>query len=135
MKYILSLVGIIVVCFSFTFLKNENTEANCFCVCVISNSNSENDEKIKFAVNDRVSSYINKTAVNWSDDNLESISYIANQILSIYHCEYACDVEIKDEKIPNLYFVDNELKNQDCKTICIKLGNGFGEKIWQVFYE
>ena len=135
MKYILSFFAVVIVCMSFTFFKTDEKEANCFCVCIISNSKSENDETIKFAVKDKISSFINKRNNMFDEENIDDIAFLTNQVLSVYHCGYNCDIEVKDEKLSNLNFVNQNYNGKVCKTFFITLGKGDGVKSWQVFFE
>ena len=138
MKYILSSVGVLIVCLSFFLFKAEPNEEKCFCVNVVSNSSSENDEMIKFKVKDKISSFFNNQNENISskiNESVDDISFMTNQILSLYHCDYVCEVKISEEKTPNLDFANINLVGKTCKTIYVKLGSGMGKESWQVFYE
>ena len=138
MKYILSFFGVLIVCLSFFFFKTETNETSCLCVNVVSNSNSESDEMIKFKVKEKISSFLNNGSDNISykiNESINDISYMTNQILTLYHCDYVCEVKISEEKTPNLDFANLNLVGTPCKTIYVKLGSGMGKESWQVFYE
>ena len=138
MKYILSSVGVLIVCLSFFLFKAEPNETSCFCVNVVSNSSSENDEMIKFKVKDKISSFFNNQNEDISskiNESVDDISFMTNQILSLYHCDYVCEVKISEGKTPNLDFVNINLVGKTCKTIYIKLGEGNGKETWQVLFE
>lgn len=148
MKYILSILGIALVCcgvfFCGDFGKQKKTSGEDFMrIHIVANSNSNQDQNIKYYVKDAVVDYlipllafaVDKTqATEIVVSNFTEIQKVVNDALNKNGVFYGANISIEQEMIPTRVYDDLILQEGVYDTLKIDLGKGQGDNWWCVVF-
>ncbi len=107
------------------------------------NSNLEIDQTVKYMVKEQVVKYLTpfiaecktKTdAENMLEDNLSSISAVADKVLKENGFSYTAKASVKNEEFPTRVYDNLELEHGFYDALIIELGDGKGDNWWCVVY-
>ena len=146
MKFILSFVGIGIVCLGI-FLCGGQTGStfneDYMRIHIVANSNSAVDQSIKYVVKDAVVSFLlpqlseaetKEEAEDVIQQNLQKIEEVANLTLDKQGAKYSAKVEITQEDMPTRAYDDFVLEKGVYDCLKIELGAGDGDNWWCVVF-
>ena len=144
MKYILSFVGIVLVCVGiFVFGGNVNAEQDFMRIHIVANSNSNFDQNVKYVVKDAVVEFLlpflaeaesKDEAQKIIVENKDLIEEVANAALFAEGAKYAAEVVVTSENMPTRAYGDLVLESGVYDCIKINLGQARGDNWWCVVF-
>ena len=144
MKYILSFIGILVVCLGIFFCQDKEVKNDDYMrIHITANSNNERDQNLKYLVKDAVVEYLipnladakNKTeAEAIISTHLSILRDLVNQTLQSEHAGYSCSINIAQENMPTRAYGDFILESGEYDSLSIVLGEGKGDNWWCVVF-
>ncbi len=148
MKYILSFVGIAIICCGIFLCgqKNISTSAlndDYMRIHITANSNSTYDQNLKYKVKDSVVEFLipklayaqnKEEATNIIAENIFEIQNIVNQTLRDEGAKYLCSISITQEEIPTRAYDDLVLEEGVYDCLKIDLGDAKGDNWWCVVF-
>lgn len=149
MKYILSFVGICLVCCGLFFCKETKNYNQTFAnndymrIHITANSNSDRDQNMKYKVKDAVVDFLipklayaenREQAEQIIFENLEGIKDVVKDLLQAENANYGAKFSIEPEKIPTRAY-DNLVLNEGIyQCLKIDLGDANGDNWWCVVF-
>ena len=136
------LLILLILCTSFWIFKSESAvndiSQNIVRLHIIANSNSEKDQKIKYAVRDKLLDNVRNKNIsstyNYFVSNLNEAELIANNVISEYGYNYESKAITGKFYFPTKKYENIILPAGEYDAVRIVLGDGQGENWWCVMY-
>ncbi len=145
MKYILSVLAIVIVSVGIVFFREDpkSKTQDYLRIHITANSNSQEDQNIKYFVKDAVVEYLipllseaeNKNeAQEIIFENILNIEKVVNKALEASGKTYGCQISLSNENVPMRAYDDLVLESGVYECLKIDIGKAQGDNWWCVVF-